>query len=216
MIIEEKGVELGNMNMQQLLKIEKLSESNLINTAVFAAVWGLAEISIGTFLHASKIPFRGAIMSLAAILILVSARSVLNYRGSLILLGIVTATFRLFLGVGFNITPFVAILIESLIAEIILNRVGFNRIMSVLTGAAIMMYTLLHGLIMQAVFLGIDIYKVYYELVLSFTNKIGLSENVVIIALLTVPFIHLIFGAISASFGYSVGRQIQKLMENEK
>ncbi|KUG26819.1 hypothetical protein ASZ90_003335 [hydrocarbon metagenome] len=188
----------------------------MVNTAVFAAVWGLMEISIGTFLHASKIPFRGAIMSLAAILILVSARSVLNYKGSLIMLGIVTATFRLFLGVGFNITPFVAILIESLIAEIILNRVGFNRITSVITGAAIMMYTLLHGLIMQAVFLGIDIYKVYYELVLSFTNKIGLSENVVIIALLTVPVIHLIFGAVSASFGYSVGRQIQKLMENEK
>jgi len=202
--------------MQQLLKIEKLSESNLVNTAVFAAAWGLMEISIGTFLHASKIPFRGAIMSLAAILILVSARSVLNYKGSLILLGIVTATFRLFLGVGFNITPFVAILIESLIAEIILNRVGFNRITSVITGAAIMVYTLLHGLIMQAVFLGMDIYKVYYELVLSFTNKIGLSENVVIIALLTVPFIHLIFGAVSASFGYAVGRQIQKLMENEK
>lgn len=202
--------------MQQLLKIEKLSESNLVNTAVFAAAWGLMEISIGTFLHASKIPFRGAIMSLAAILILVSARSVLNYKGSLVMLGIVTATFRLFLGVGFNITPFVAILIESLIAEIILNRVGFNRITSVITGAAIMIYTLLHGLIMQAVFLGMDIYKVYYELVLSFTNKIGLSENVVIIALLTVPFIHLIFGAVSASFGYSVGRQIQKLMENEK
>ncbi|MDZ7764364.1 MAG: hypothetical protein U5K00_08035 [Melioribacteraceae bacterium] len=42
--------------MIKLLKIEKLSESNLVNTAVFAAVWGLAEISIGTFLHASKIP----------------------------------------------------------------------------------------------------------------------------------------------------------------
>ncbi|HET56462.1 MAG TPA: hypothetical protein ENN33_14785 [Ignavibacteria bacterium] len=202
--------------MPQLLKIEKLSESNLINTAVFAAVWGLMEISIGTFLHASKIPFRGAIMSLAAIFILVSARSVLNYKGSLILLGIVTATFRLFLGVGFNITPFVAILIESLIAEIILNRVGYSRISSVITGASVMIYTLLHGLIMQAVFLGMDIYKVYYELVLSFTNKIGLSENVVLIALLTVPVIHLTFGAISASFGYSVGRQIQKLMENEK
>lgn len=202
--------------MTQLLKIEKLSESNLVNTAVFAAVWGLAEISIGTFLHASKIPFRGAIMSLAAILILVSARSVLNYKGSLILLGIVTATFRLFLGVGFNITPFAAILIESLIAEIILNRFGFNRVTCIITGVVVMVYTLLHGLIMQAVFLGIDIYKVYYELVLSFTNKIGLTENIVLIVLLSVPLIHLTFGALSASFGYSVGKQIQSLMENEK
>lgn len=202
--------------MPQLFKIEKLSESNLVNTAVFAAVWGLAEISIGTFLHASKIPFRGAIMSLVAILVLVSARSVLNYKGSLILLGIVTATFRLFLGVGFNITPFVAILIESLIAEIILNRFGFNRVTCIITGGAVMIYTLLHGLIMQAVFLGMDIYKVYYELVLSFTNKIGLAENIVLIALLSVPLVHLTLGGLSASFGYSVGKQIQNLMENEK
>lgn len=202
--------------MIKLLKIEKLSESNLVNTAVFAAVWGLAEISIGTFLHASKIPFHGAIMSLAAISILVTAKSVLNYKGSLILLGIVTATFRLFLGVGFNITPFAAILIESLIAEIILNRFGFNRITCVITGALIMTYTLLHGLIMQAIFLGTDIYKVYYQLILNFTNKIGLAENIVLIALLSVPFVHLTFGALSASFGFSVGSQIQKLMENEK
>jgi hypothetical protein len=69
---------------------------------------------------------------------------------------------------------------------------------------------------MQAVFLGMDIYKVYYELVLSFTNKIGLAENIVLIVLLSVPLIHLIFGALSASFGYSVGRQIRNLMENEK
>ncbi|MBN1300740.1 MAG: hypothetical protein JW995_05955 [Melioribacteraceae bacterium] len=202
--------------MTKILKIEKLSESNLVNTAVFAAVWGLAEISIGTFLHASKIPFRGAIMSLAAIMILVCARSVINYKGSLILLGIVTATFRLFLGVGFNITPFIAILLESLIAEIVLNKFGYNRITCVITGAAIMVYTLLHGLIMQAVFLGMDIYKIYYELVLSFTNKIGLDENIVIIILLSVPFIHLITGALSASLGLSVGRQIQNLMENAK
>lgn len=79
-----------------------------------------------------------------------------------------------------------------------------------------MTYTLLHGLIMQAVFLGTDIYKVYYQLVLSITNKIGLAENIVLIALLSVPLIHLTFGALSASFGFSVGRQIQNLMENEK
>ncbi len=104
--------------MISILKIEKLSESNLVNTAVFAALWGVTEVYVGTLLHASKLPFRGSIMSLAAILILVGARAVLNYKGSLILLGIVTATFKLFLGMGFNITPFLAIIIESLIAEI--------------------------------------------------------------------------------------------------
>ena len=202
--------------MIKLLKIEKLSEGNLVNTAVFAAIWGLAEISFGSFLHASKIPFRGAIMSLVAVLILISARSVLRYRGSLILLGIVTATFRLFLGVGFNITPFVAIILEALIAEIIINRVGFIRWTAILSGILIMIYSLSHGLIMQAVFLGADIYQIYYNMILRITDAISISENVVLAIILTIPFLYIFMGAMAGLFGWSVGRQIQLLMEEEE
>jgi len=201
--------------MIKLLKIEKLSEGNLVNTSVFGAIWGLAEVSLGSFLHASKIPFRGAIMSLVAVLILISARSVLKYKGSLILLGVVTATFRLFLGVGFNITPFIAIFMEALIAEIIINRIGFNRWTSVLSGILIMVYSLSHGLIMQALFLGADIYKVYYEMILKVTNMISLPENVVLAIIFSIPFLYIFMGAIAGSFGWSVGKQIQLLMEKE-
>ncbi|MBL1211823.1 MAG: hypothetical protein HND52_00580 [Ignavibacteriae bacterium] len=200
--------------MLKLLKIEKLSESNLINTAVFAAIWGLAEISLGTFLHASKIPFRGAIMSLLATAVLVCAKVVLKYKGSLILLGIVTATFRLFLGVGFNITPFAAIIIESVIAEIVINKFGFRRTAAVLTGTLIMVYSITHGLIMQALFLGIDIYKMYYELILKVTNKAGLSEELVLILILLIPVIQIGLGAASGSFGFSVGNQINNMIED--
>ncbi|MDZ7764363.1 MAG: hypothetical protein U5K00_08030 [Melioribacteraceae bacterium] len=63
-----------------------------------------------------------------------------------------------------------------------------------------MTYTLLHGLIMQAIFLGTDISKVYYRLVLNVTNKTGLAENIVLIALLSVPFVHLTF---RSAFGVS-------------
>lgn len=201
--------------MIKLLKIEKLSEGNLVNTAVFGAIWGLAEVSLGSFLHASKIPFRGAIMSLVAVLILISARSVLKYKGSLILLGVVTATFRLFLGIGFNITPFVAIIMEALIAEIIINRIGFNRWTSVLSGILIMVYSLSHGLIMQALFLGTDIYKVYYEMILKVANMISLPENVVLSIIFSIPFVYIFMGAITGFFGWSVGKQIQLLMEKK-
>lgn len=199
--------------IMKLLKIDKLSQAELVNTAVFAAIWGLAEISLGTFLHASKIPFRGALMSLLAIAVLVCAKIVLRYKGSLILLGIVTATFRLFLGVGFNITPFAAIIIESVIAEIIINKFGFRRTVAVLTGVVIMVYSISHGLIMQALFLGIDIYKMYYVLILQVTNKAGLSEELVLILILFIPVIQIGLGAVSGSFGLSVGSQIKNMIE---
>lgn len=202
--------------MIRILKIEKLSESNLVNTAVFAALWGVTEVYIGTMLHASKLPFRGSVMSLAAILILVGARAVLNYKGSLILLGIVTATFKLFLGMGFNITPFLAIIIESLIAEIILNRIGFNGFTSMLSGLTIMLYTLIHGLVMQAIFLGTDIYKIYYDIILQLTNHLGFTQNHVLILLILLPILYLSIGASIGLFGWSVGKNILILLEDNR
>lgn len=202
--------------MISILKIEKLSESNLVNTAVFAALWGVTEVYVGTLLHASKLPFRGSIMSLAAILILVGARAVLNYKGSLILLGIVTATFKLFLGMGFNLTPFIAIIIESLIAEIMLNRIGFNGFTSLLTGIIIMFYTLIHGLIMQAIFLGTDIYRIYYDIILQLTNYLGFTQNHVLILLILLPIIYLSIGASVGLFGWSFGKNILILLEENR
>lgn len=202
--------------MISILKIEKLSESNLVNTAVFAALWGVTEVYVGTLLHASKLPFRGSIMSLAAILILVGARAVLNYKGSLILLGIVTATFKLFLGMGFNITPFLAIIIESLIAEIILHRFGFNKFTSLLTGLIIMLYTFIHGLVMQAIFLGTDIYKIYFDIILQLTSYLGLTQNNVLMLLILLPITYLSIGASIGLFGWSIGKNILILLEENR
>lgn len=155
-------------------------------------------------------------MSLAAILILVGARAVLNYKGSLILLGIVTATFKLFLGMGFNLTPFIAIIIESLIAEIMLNRIGFNGFTSLLTGIIIMFYTLIHGLIMQAIFLGTDIYRIYYDIILQLTNYLGFTQNHVLILLILLPIIYLSIGASVGLFGWSFGKNILILLEENR
>jgi hypothetical protein len=155
-------------------------------------------------------------MSLAAILILVGARAVLNYKGSLILLGIVTATFKLFLGMGFNITPFLAIIIESLIAEIILHRFGFNKFTSLLTGLIIMLYTFIHGLVMQAIFLGTDIYKIYFDIILQLTSYLGLTQNNVLMLLILLPITYLSIGASIGLFGWSIGKNILILLEENR
>jgi hypothetical protein len=197
----------------KLINIEELSERAVFNTGVFAALWGLAEISLGVLLHASKIPFRGAIMSILAITILVCARSIINYKGSLVLLGLVTATFRLLLGVGFNVTPFLAIIIESFIADLILSKIGYSWQTSLLTGGLIMLYSLIHGLIMQMIFLGVDIYKIYYQLLLKISNFIGISESSVLVIIILFPFIQIGLGIFAGSFGWSVGKNIQILMK---
>lgn len=199
----------------KIIETKNLTRIDLINTAVFGAVWGLAEISLGALMHSSKIPFRGTIMSSLAVVIIITAKALLKYKGSLILLGGVTAMLRLSMGIGFNITPFAAIIIESVIAEIIFDTIGFRKVTAVIAGAVILLYTLIHGMIMQVIFLGVDIYSVYYEIIIKITSSFSIPESYIIIFITLFALTHIIMGGVIGGFGYSVGAKAEELMKTK-
>jgi hypothetical protein len=119
------------------------------------------------------------------------------------------------LGAGFNITPFLAIIIESIIAELILSKIGYSWQTSMLTGGIIMLYSLVHGLLMQMLFLGVDIYEIYYQLLLKVSNFIGVSETSVLVLIILFPFIQIGLGMLAGLFGRSIGNKVKILMEAE-
>jgi len=45
----------------EIMMKKEIDQNEFISTALFGALWGLIEISLGTILHASKIPFRGTV-----------------------------------------------------------------------------------------------------------------------------------------------------------
>ncbi|MFC2131739.1 hypothetical protein ACFLSQ_09915, partial [Bacteroidota bacterium] len=160
-----------------------LSQREILYTALFGAIWGIVELSLGTSLHLMKIPFRGIILSTFAIIVLTSAKPFVPYKGSLVLIGAITATFKA-MSIGFVITPVMAIFFEGLIAEIIFMAFRFNAISSIFTGISIMLYTLMHGLISQAFFFGLNIYRIYFETLSKTLNFINVSEDNLIWVLL--------------------------------
>lgn len=183
---------------------------DLVNAAVFAAIWGFSEIVLGTILNSARIPFRSIIMAFIAAVVLISAKPFNPKKGSLILIGAVTATLKLFISTGFNITPFIAILIESCIAEAVFAIGSYNRISSSIVGLIILIYTLVHALIMQSFFLGLEIYNVYYKMALKFAEELGLTKTFVDYIVISIPITYILTGLLAGITGWRLANKIKE------
>ena len=123
--------------------------SDTILIAIFGALWGFMEISLGVILKGLRIPLGGAILTAIACIIFLTGRKFAQRRGSIIMMGTIAAILKVF-SVGTVIAgPFMAILIEALIAEVIISILGINLLSYVFTGSILTLYTIVHPFISQ-------------------------------------------------------------------
>lgn len=190
-----------------------LDYNQVITTALFSAMWGVIEVSLGTLLHASKIPFRGTLLTIIAVILITLSRSFNNYKGSILVISSVAATLKLITLPGFNITPFIAILMQGMIAEIIFSIFKYNLVSALLTGASIMIYTLAHGLIMQGVFFGLGIYNIYIDILNSIGKAINYKGEISLILVPVIVFLYILTGAFAGWFGYTSANRTKEILQ---
>ncbi len=183
-------------------------ERNKRNILIFfAGLWAFVEVSLGTVLSLSKVPFRGMLMASFACFILISFR-VLNHtpRSSIYLATIVSVVKLIFsFGAG-ALNSAIAIFIEGLIAEIIFSLIRVNLFSSILAGALVVLYPFFHSLFTQTVIFGVDIFKLYNRIlselqqILKINNTIGVLELILFFSIL-----YLLIGSIvgASSFWFS-------------
>ena len=103
------------------------------------------ETSLGSYLHAARAPFRGALLTALGLLLALCARAIVPRRGVVLMTGLVTVILRL-LNVGaVLLSPLLAIALESLLAELVLwpfARPG--RLAFALAGAVATLWTIGH------------------------------------------------------------------------
>jgi len=195
------------------MKNDDIKYRDIKTTALFSALWAAIELSIGTILHASKIPFRGTILTIIAIIIITTSRSFVNYKGSIIAISSVTATLKLVTLPGFNITPFFAIFIEGLIGEIIFSLFSYSRLTSIITGSLTLLYTLIHSLIMQGVFFGFGIYKVYLGILNSIGKEINYRGEISYLIIPLMVFAYILLGAFAGWFGWKTAKRAKEILQ---
>ena len=188
--------------------------------AIFGALWGLVEITLGVFIKGMRLPMGGAMLVAISSIIFLTGRYFIRRRGSILMMGAIAAILKVF-SIGTVIAgPFVAILIESFIAEISISLLGIHRFSYVLTVCLLTLYTIIHPFIAQGIIFGENIYKIYLEIFQKIAGLLHIDIHYIGWIILCYAFIHLMLGAFAGWFAYTlsvrVNRELTQQLKDKK
>lgn len=122
----------------------KFSTRQLVVLAVFGALWGLVEISLGSVLHAIRMPMSGVVLSAIGLTIALMGRFFVPKAGSTLFIGIIAMILKLFSIGSVVVGPMIGILAAAIIAEIVLTAAQRpSRPAFLLAGGLAVLWTLI-------------------------------------------------------------------------
>lgn len=136
---------------------------------VFGALWGAAEMMLGGTLHAMHVPMRGMIMAAVGAFLVCSAVMWIGGRGTALTIGVIAAFLKLFSIGGLVLSPAVAILAESVLAEAGFILFGRRLLGAAAAGMMMVGYTLFHKFGSMMIVYRMEI----REILKSFTSEGG-------------------------------------------
>ena len=87
------------------------------HAALFGALWGAAEVTLGLLLKAGGVPFFGLLMGTIGLFCMVTARRLRPAPGSTLLMGLVVVFLKTFTAGGLAIGSVIGILVEAVLVE---------------------------------------------------------------------------------------------------
>jgi len=164
---------------------------------IFGILWGLIEMFVGSYLHMIEFPFAGAVLAGVGAIILCLERSYTPYFRACIYTGVVAVIFKFFSIGAIKISPAIAILIETLIAEIILTALGTNPLAYFITCLACSLEGIPHFFISSWVRYGMGIFDAYRKILEKIGAVFHLGEDPLLMFILIWVGLHLLSGILS-------------------
>ena len=188
----------------------KLSTRELATIAVFGALWGISEISLGSVLKSLNVPFSGAVLSAIGLTIAMIGRLFVPKKGSTLFIGVIAMLLKLFSLGGVIMGPMVAIFTEALVAEIVLSLSGKSRLFSfLLAGAFGVAWTLAQPFVTGPLLFGRSLFVVWLDLLDTGSRLLGLNETAAIWIVFSLLGVYLFIGCIAGWLSWNVAHQLQ-------
>lgn len=181
--------------------------------AAFGALWGALEFTLGSFLHALKLPFGGTLLAAVSAALLVAQRQLLPRRGLSLATGIVAAVCKSVSPGGLILGPMIAITVEALLVETALLPAPRSRAGAILAGALVVCWATFQKVISQYVYLGGTVIDLYIALLERGADLVGLTPAAGWRVLGGVVAAICLVGSAIALWGRGVGRQVARELE---
>ncbi len=193
----------------------KFNARELVILAVFGALWGVAEISLGSLLHILKVPLTGLFMTAIGIVIALIGRLYVPKFGATLFTGLIAALLKMFSLGGIVINPMIGIMAASLLAEIVLSAFRRpKRLAFVLAGGLAVLWTLVHPFFTQSFLAGRGVLVIWLNLLDEGTRLFGLNPNAAWIIVVALVLLRLLVGGIAGWLAWNLGHTIQKRIGN--
>lgn len=187
-----------------------------VTIGLFGALWGAVELTLGSVLHAiypplASTPLTGVILTGIGVAIALTGRHFVPRRGSVLLIGVVTAIIKLLSISGAKFGPVVAILVESALMEGVLSIAHTPRLWTFVVGGALAVgWNLPHTLIMPQILLGKSASEAFNKLVQQGSQLLGLDPSAALFILATLLLIQLVIGGISGWGAWKLGGAVAR------
>jgi len=187
-----------------------LSTRELATLAVFGALWGLVEVSLGSVLKTLNIPLSGVVLAAIGLTVALTGRVFVPRRGSTLFIGVIAMLLKLFSLGGVIIGPMVGILTEALVAEIVLSLAGKPRRGAfALAGALGVAWVLLQPFVTGPLLFGRTLFTVWLDLLDQGSRLLGLQASAAIWILLALLAIYLTIGGAIGWLSWDIARLLQ-------
>ncbi|GER80124.1 conserved hypothetical protein [Candidatus Denitrolinea symbiosum] len=184
----------------------KFSTRELVTLAVFGALWGLAEISLGSALHAIKLPLTGLSLAVAGVMIASIGRLFVPRRGSTLFIGAIAMVLKLFSLGSALLGPMLGILVEALVAELILDAFPRpSRLAFVAACAGAALWVFVHPFVTGLLIWGQGLLTVWLDMLDTGARLFGIPTQAAWAIALTLIALHLVVGGIGGWLAWNLG-----------
>jgi hypothetical protein len=187
-----------------------------VYVAVFGALWGALELSLGAYLHVLFPPlantfFTGLIMAGIGAVVALVGRTFVPRPGAVLGIGIVTALLKVLSLGGVKIGPVVAILAEAALMEAaLLSKTSPTRWRYVLAGALAVSWNFFHKFIMMRLLYGQGITEVYVKMIQDGSQALGMDVRQAVAIIGVLFLFRVAVGAVGGWLAWDLGQLVAR------
>lgn len=178
-----------------------------MRAAVVGGLWASLEIIVGSFLHNTRLPFAGSILAFAGTILLIGFYQVWPRRGLIIRAGLITAIMKSVSPSAIILGPMMGIMLEAILLELMIMLFGNNMLGLIIAGISSVSSALFYKLFSLLVFFGLDLIRIYINIVNFALKQFGLNEARPVEILLALFLVYAVFGTLAAIMGRVIGKK---------
>jgi len=187
-----------------------------IYVAVFGALWGCVEITLGGYLHTLFPPLAdtlltGIIMAGIGAIIALIGRYFVAKRGAVLCIGLVTALLKVFSLGGVIVGPLLAIIIEAALMELaLLPGKSPARAHYMLAGALAVSWNFFHKFAMMRLLYGQGVEQVFVKMVEDGSKLLGLDMSYALLITGVLLLLRIVVGAAAGWLAWDLSRAVAR------